>query len=824
MGGFTEYSVSVGTHVANLFERTPDVRLNSLMRALALDTNYAEQLSESFINSKMVNATETFLDYAREHNPGGVPTDDILRVVPNKDRMAEFLSELETNSLTPVPETPLEVKVTKTLNQSGNGEVFLNKFLHDEYGYDPYTQRIDDYPAILDPLLDTAYESTVQSYTAALEAKLPELISQIPSSSETRREVTHNDQTMTEVVTTTYSHFSSTSLIPSKNKYAYLGGYDYLGNEDNKYLVSFNVHFIATCESRAIGKAVVEYVAEVTTHYEDAGGNTHDSSSYTEAPVKIQSVSQRFSDDISESFGITHTPEFNPRDRFYYAEYVVIYPDGTQDGKIIVIDSESVQGIAFTTYRAGSRYYDSNKYMPLIRLRTENTDLLSDKTSDYYNYTRRQFDTIGLDVDDLVNTVNESDEIDDLDEAYFFMGFDIQTENEGSKHYLAEFFHYVANEHVRLEDDSVIEEGGDDLIIPPVTTPTDPIPPNKIRIAQDGFKNEIQYTGISTSLFEGKIGPKPSDTCTIEIRPTNNSSKVYLLIRKQLDADTYREIRVYGLKHFSWVYQKHSVVTSLEDVYDDPTNNKFLIPYSQNIMYEISSLHRNNAVSDSFKLVFHAYKKTKLKWYQTSAFNVLVTIAAVAIAIYAGWEAGKEFYALLTTKGALAAAQFVAIELVKGVAINVIFEYAVQKLGEEFAMIVAAALILYGGADKLLSNGAGIGSLTADMMLKVSLNISNATSRVLEEKADDLRKEMEDYLEEQQERALLIEETKEQLYGTKLLSPYASLPTSPILSFNESPSRFLERTGTISNPGVDSIGAIGSYVEYTLNKGRIKGY
>ncbi|KXJ61571.1 MAG: hypothetical protein AXW14_08905 [Alteromonas sp. Nap_26] len=822
MGLFSSYSTHVSTHVSNIYEKKQDIRLNALMSSLASEGYFAEHLKQEFING-LSNSVSKYKNYATTNAPGGIPVDRLITVVPDKKVLADFLGEYERKQLDPMPTEPLDVKVTEVLLQSGNYDFFMKEYMFKEHGYDPYTSRVSTYPNSLNTSLLNYYNQRVAAYNANLEGRLPDLIAQVPQPSTTENIVTYNGETMTQVTEYTYEYVDNVSLLPSEHRYGRLIDWTIDGTDAQADII-YNLNLEATINVSAVGKAIVQYTPKRVRYYVDSEGNQHGYSTMFEPTVINQTNMIRFTDTFSEPYTMTFEPEYIPHDRYYYIEYYINKSNGTKEPKILVF-SENVDGTEFSgfptydrpTVQTDAEDWQVNYYLPAVRLRSDNTDLLEDKTSDHYKYARGQLSTIGVEVDQIREAINSSPDIGSIDEAFFFMGFDVNTDNESSKLYIAEFFNYVHREF-----ENQVEYLKITGLFSGITSVLSSALDYTIAIDQEGFKSELRFTGITHDIIQGHVGPSATDRCSIEVKKVNGSNEYSLVIKQQLDSDTYRELVVNGLHHVSYVFRKHKVITRLEDVADDPLENRILIPFNVTIFERMSATDREMAVYDSLKLVMHAYERTKLKWYQSSIFKAIVLIVAVVITIYSGYDAVTTFSTVLASSGTLAAIKYLAILIVNKLITYYVISYAVQMLGEEFAILAAVALLVYGGLENLEVLDS-VSQFAADQMMQLSLNISKAVSDKIEDDILDLNREMEDFLDQQTERALLIEETEEQLYGTNLLKPYASLPTSPILSFNESPSRFLERTGQINNPGVQSIEAISSYVEANLNKGRIRG-
>ena len=151
-----------------------------------------------------------------------------------------------------------------------------------------------------------------------------------------------------------------------------------------------------------------------------------------------------------------------------------------------------------------------------------------------------------------------------------------------------------------------------------------------------------------------------------------------ITLRYQLTAGMYRELYVAGLSQTTAMYQaKNHIVTLKSD-----ENEVILVPLSYDILAQMPNLRANEVCYHSLKVVFHAYEKKKLKWYQSGFFSFVMIVIAVAISLYSQqWQVLAAAISSAVSAGVVAMAILAAKAVVMAILINATFKFVAKEFG-----------------------------------------------------------------------------------------------------------------------------------------------
>lgn len=475
----------------------------------------------------------------------------------------------------------------------------------------------------------------------------------------------------------------------------------------------------------------------------------------------------------------------------------------------------------YWNYRIGAGTYPTlntppnsglaSPFFPIIPLRKNNTDLTHSSLSstDLYKTSKTLLKKVGLDFLHLGESINANPDVGEVDHVFLYFGVDLQSSVAATQRYLLEFFAQLAPlsrtsyaEYLRWKKQ-------------PTTLP----PQSKLTIEDAGYKADISYSYIRVRFVTGSIGKVGTVTRTNTIRDRllwgsgfyfryyEDSS---ITFRVQIASNVYKEVEVRGLTHTNYVYNRHSVITSLEDSIKD--DYSFIIPLNRHVYSNLSARMRMNVANDGLKLVFQSYKVVRTKWYESGFFQfVMVTIAVVA-AIFGAWQVST---AIVTASTATEVAMIILATIVKVIAISYGFKLVTDVLGAELSLIIAAVLMVY-----TLVSGLQQGSLKgvpyASELLSASTGLSKSASDNIAEQINDL---LGDRAKAQTEQDLMwdkLESAQELLATNGIIDPMEFINTVPALQPYESPDEYYYRTVHSGNIGVLSLDAPTNYVDYML--------
>lgn len=442
----------------------------------------------------------------------------------------------------------------------------------------------------------------------------------------------------------------------------------------------------------------------------------------------------------------------------------------------------------------------SGEYFPFAYFRFNKQSVISNTTSPAYLTSKKMVKYLGMDYDVMANAIDENPDIADVEQAMLIMAVPAFSTDPIEARYLFEYFDTL---HAAMG--GTVSSG---LANISRLLSGDSEPKNTIVIKDAQFKMALTNDGIYKKITAGSIGNvgTHNNSYTVEtvqtpfVDPdTGNTSFVASTIkthfyRRQISVGLYEEIAVRNLKLTYFVFENY---TTIGDEIDDI----LLIPIDRTVSQNYSIGDREVLYARSLHFVFNSVVVTKVKWYQTGVFKVLLLIVAIAMAIYDG---GATIGAYLSLTGTAAIVATVVIQLVVGQLLAVAFKLFVKVFGADVATAFAILAIVYGGY-QILQAGGVAGAPWAQALLELSSGLQQAA---LASRFEDLLGEAAAFELFVEEQTTLLETSKELLENSTLLSPF--------VIFGESPEDFYNRTIHSGNIGVLGITAISSYVDIAL--------
>lgn len=456
---------------------------------------------------------------------------------------------------------------------------------------------------------------------------------------------------------------------------------------------------------------------------------------------------------------------------------------------------------------------EAGSFFPFTYFRYNKQPENQDTSSEAYRDSKKLVNYLGMDFDTVADAIHENPDIADVEQAMMMFAVPAETTDPMEQRYLYQFFdklYGMADEQFASAAEADIwglfHGNGD-------------ISRHALVIQDARFKMVLSDAGIYKTRKPGSIGElgafasttgseTVSETYTIDIGngPVEQIRQFTVpqhIYRYQITETLYDEITVVNLKTAFKIWDGHYTTEG------DNNDVLLLIPLDHSITEQYSIPDREILYARSLHYVFNSRVVTKLKWYQTGLFKVIMIIIAIVITIYTGGsDGGQMLAAALGTSGATATAINVIFTLVVGAligkALTIVFKAVVKLVGEDVALILAAIAIIYGGYE-LLQSGSLNGAPWAQELLSVA---NGLTTAVIDAKFEDLLGDFTAFQAQVDSQLKTLEDTKKLLDSNNALNPF--------IIFGESPNDFYNRTVHSGNIGVKSIEAISSYVDIAL--------
>lgn len=341
---------------------------------------------------------------------------------------------------------------------------------------------------------------------------------------------------------------------------------------------------------------------------------------------------------------------------------------------------------------------------------------------------------------------------------------------------------------------------------------------NSIVITDETFRMSFNYFYITTEYKTGSIGDIGWCTNTFQEDEVEIVISMHPPLSKHVDASliTYRrqesenmyvEIQICGLEQEFHIFDKTVATCNPSAAFKGEESSLITLPLNLAIVQQVPNKLRNRLMHAAICFNFNSYQRIEIKWYQTSLWQFIFTVAAIIIAIPSG---GFSLKTLTTIAGITAAAYALVLTYINFIIFKELTKLVVKAFGVEFAYLLAAFFVVYGQFKGMK------GAPYAQSILKIGSTIWSATSSVVQDQMADLER---DYAKLKSESAKLEEElqkAEDLLKVDNALEPWLFVNPLPDLMFSQKADEFINLRIHTPNPGVLTLQSASVYVELML--------
>ena len=358
--------------------------------------------------------------------------------------------------------------------------------------------------------------------------------------------------------------------------------------------------------------------------------------------------------------------------------------------------------IGYFTYQYGSGNYpaldgitgttvsDFGKLYPRLYYRLEGNNLYDDKyaDTDAYKTSVRMGTRVNIPWAKMgANILSGLSSVDKVRDVYIMMAVPANTINAIEERYLFEYFYTLYNLRKAVPVDQVSKE-------------------NQAWNIHEGTEVISEDTAISTRISTGNMGyQKLSGSIGGAGSTKSGYTDGYHWYQYQAtDVATYEEVRIWDLSS--------GVTVGGNNISKSGDDSNLMVPLDYAFRTLFGTHKRETLFARAAQVVIGTEYTVKTKWYQTSVFKVVLTIAAVVAAWYTG-GASLSLSAALVAAGEAVASQ---------IALRLLSKYVFTQLGafgQIVGIVVAVVAIAYGGY-LAATNTTGVLQLTASDMLSIS--------------------------------------------------------------------------------------------------------
>ena len=531
------------------------------------------------------------------------------------------------------------------------------------------------------------------------------------------------------------------------------------------------------------------------------------------------------------------------------AEYVQLkyrYVTQVQQGTIRVRNALGIWGdvpnmvdvttTKFFTYQVGmgtypeldnlySSAYDSlGTFFPFGYFRYNRAPTSTDVNSPEYKAANKLMKYLGLDYVQINEAINTNPQINEVESALLMLMVPAVSADQVECRYLFDFFKgmYLQTGAIATPEGAAnpmswaISKIWQELN-KKVSSTGDSI---SLQVRDSRFSTYLGMSGLYRKVVSGvigKIGTYASGTSIMTTTHTGDSyedadndgvaEKVqitwttttpYHYYRKQITEHLYEEVQVTGLRRTYDVWGGHATTNSM-------------IPLDHSITEKMSVPDREHLYSRSLHYIFNSKHEEEVEWYQQEWFGTVLIIIAVGWTVFTLGSDGGSGMAAAIAAGTVTLEMIVVamiVTAIEALIIQTVAKLFVRMLGPEFALLVAVVAAAYGMYSSFGTSTGSMDSMLAQNLLSVSNSMISEVSAGYKKDLELLKKEGEEFNLFAQAKMDELEKVREEMEGSRLLSPF--------ILFGESPTNYFNRTVHAGNIGIHGLNAIENYCSMAL--------
>ncbi len=407
-----------------------------------------------------------------------------------------------------------------------------------------------------------------------------------------------------------------------------------------------------------------------------------------------------------------------------------------------------------------SQAADFGKFFPVLPIRVDNHSIKNYGPPQLYASLAKAYKKlIGSPFDELVKSVEDNKNIDDIDYAAMNFGVALNTKTDACKRYLYQFWKQMIDYQNSSQSDYLTWKtqalaaasyqnrwntwkAAQDNPSDPLFGTAEPLRatvtrPNSssIRIQANQSWNSwynivISWNYVAETAHAGQAwaGAKSGELKLVvtqgdpilidsylagigsDSSDVSDLSDDTLTIYWQVDDSSYRRLDISGAYHKNIVYKGKSVGTSAKDALNDKDESGFIVPLHYGILQDTPLVPATQLTAEAGYITFNCYQVVKTRWYQTGWFKIVLVIIIIVISIWTGGAAAGSV-GVLGANAAVGAAIGLAgtAAIVAGAALNALAAMAIS------AVLMRVSTSIF---------GAEVGAVVGAIASMVALNVA----------------------------------------------------------------------------------------------------
>ena len=462
----------------------------------------------------------------------------------------------------------------------------------------------------------------------------------------------------------------------------------------------------------------------------------------------------------------------------------------------------------------------SGTFMPAVLFRHNDTNRTASQYHDTEEYksTDDLVSKLGMNFQELGDTIHENPDIDKLDQAVMMFAVPASSENSEEIEYLYKFFNWL---YLKSPNTSRFQSVGGI---------THTRPDHAVRFKDADFDCTLSFSNLKRRRQGGSIGEV--DTYTHEIIQENRTRTVWrnvctgsgedrtcngeevvetyvvdlLRYRHQVQTNLYDEIIVDNLQMRYNIFGSKGITANIG-------SDKLLIPIDYTIAKTLRFDHKEVLFSRSLHFVMNSRITKTVKWYQTGVFQILMIIVAVIIIIATAGAASPIGGAMLAGAYGMVAV-YVLVHLAVGYAISTAVTTAIKMVADELGLDVTIVLAV--AAFIAAGYGVAVDAEWVNYAIQAANGLVNASTQLMQEQILEYKSEAQEFALLAESKMEELEEIDNLLNSYDLLDPRSFTGMVPTINPGESPDDLYNRTVHSGNIGTLAFDYIESYVDINV--------
>lgn len=422
-------------------------------------------------------------------------------------------------------------------------------------------------------------------------------------------------------------------------------------------------------------------------------------------------------------------------------------------------------------YLTSTPFGYTDSYFPVVPIIEYTTNVTESpyQATDKYKLSNSLLKGIDLDIQNISDSLKESDNYGEIQQAYFLPSVRMRDDDQLALRYLFNYFNLLGSnqKYTQLSYTNWLNQTqgnyGNAF-------------GNSLQIQMDGCKFDIEWLYITTDIVDGSwlFGSNdygrtyetsnqavPNDE---DDRSIDTSSVTFY--RKITDSQ-YEIVKAVGLTQTSYIDNSYSKVWTVSDIFStgEEAPEPMAIPISPTFVKEVFPVlvERNTFMYRTYNLVLTFKKEITLKWYQTAFFSFVLIVIAIVITIYSVGTLAESMYGAYAAAGGGLAGAYAAASIAFTVAFySAVASWAMGELIKQYgwetagiiAAIVAVVMYAYGGFS---TDGFSVSDFANVAMTSIT--------DYFEDSLSELSKEFQDLLEEQSTWMEEYDAMMEEMFG-----------------------------------------------------------